>query len=802
MPRSAASSPRLPWVAGALLVLLLGALAVLQLRWLGEVAVADRQRLDAAGGTAMAAFAADVDREVSRAWLVFRPPAGGDRAGLAALAERWQEAAPDPRLVEDLVLETGGSELRLRDGAWVTAADALPEELERAGAHRRHPFFARRGGGRLRRDLTWRPVPLLRPDLPGLEVPVADTGDDRLWVVFDRGYLSDRLLPALVRRHLEPVLGPGLAARVTARASGEVLYATAPALAGPFEWSQPLFDLLPADDLHRLAFALGAPAEEVAPVGRPEAVRGGPRRFAARGASRRRRGRPGPPLLEARPARAPGSLAAALGRARRGNAALVFGILLLLALAAAALALSTRRAQQMARRQLEFTAAVSHELRTPLAAIRSLADNLADGLVREPEQARRYGAQIARQGERLTEMVEEVLALAAQRSGGRRERVRLDPGSAGARGGGGGRGRAPRRAGGGRGGAGPASRRRRPAVAAARSRQPGRQRPQARRPPALGGGRGAALAAPRGGRAQRARPGPGHPRRRARSPVRALLPRPPRPRRAGPRKRPRPPPGAPGGRGARRPRRGALDGGRQHLRPGAARVPGGAVKRRILIVEDAEALRLSLSDRLESEGYEVALAADGDAGFERARAEPFDLLLLDVMLPGRSGFDLLRDLRREGVSAPVLLLTARDEVVDRVLGLKLGADDYLVKPFATLELLARIEALLRRAQPDTEGGSFAFGEVRVDFRRMEVTRGGRAVDLSALEFRLLRYLVAHPGEVLSRDRLLDEVWGYGADVYSRTVDQHVATLRRKIEVDPRHPRHVVTVHGAGYRFEP
>jgi two-component system alkaline phosphatase synthesis response regulator PhoP len=226
------------------------------------------------------------------------------------------------------------------------------------------------------------------------------------------------------------------------------------------------------------------------------------------------------------------------------------------------------------------------------------------------------------------------------------------------------------------------------------------------------------------------------------------------------------------------------------------------VSRRILVVEDEAALRLALSDRLRSEGYEVEVAGDGDQGWERARAGGFDLILLDVMLPGRSGFDLCRDLRREGIDTPVLMLTARGEVLDRVLGLKLGADDYLVKPFETAELLARIEALLRRAQPDTEAGTFAFGDVRVDFRRVEVTKGGEPVELSALEFRLLRYFVEHRGEVLSRDRLLDEVWGYSADVFSRTVDQHVATLRRKIEADPRRPRHVVTVHGLGYRFTP
>jgi len=224
------------------------------------------------------------------------------------------------------------------------------------------------------------------------------------------------------------------------------------------------------------------------------------------------------------------------------------------------------------------------------------------------------------------------------------------------------------------------------------------------------------------------------------------------------------------------------------------------VSRRVLVVEDEEALRLGLSDRLRSEGYEVATAADGEAGFERARSEPFDLLILDVMLPGRSGFDVCRDLRREGVAVPILMLTARGEVIDRVLGLKLGADDYLVKPFETMELLARVEALLRRAQPDTEGGTFAFGEVRIDFRRMEGVRAGEPVELSALEFRLLRFLVEHRGEVLSRERLLDEVWGYDAEVYSRTVDQHVATLRKKLEANPRRPRHLLTVHGAGYKL--
>ena len=223
-------------------------------------------------------------------------------------------------------------------------------------------------------------------------------------------------------------------------------------------------------------------------------------------------------------------------------------------------------------------------------------------------------------------------------------------------------------------------------------------------------------------------------------------------------------------------------------------------ERRILVVEDEAALRMSLQDRLESEGYRVELAATGDEGLAQARAEAFDLILLDVMLPGKSGFDVCRDLRREGLGVPILMLTARGELVDRVLGLKLGADDYLVKPFEALELLARVEALLRRAAPDTAAGAFAFGDVRIDFRRMEVSKAGEPVELSALEFRLLRYLVEHRGEVLARERLLDEVWGYEREVYSRTVDQHVANLRRKLETDSRHPEYLQTVHGAGYKL--
>ena len=226
--------------------------------------------------------------------------------------------------------------------------------------------------------------------------------------------------------------------------------------------------------------------------------------------------------------------------------------------------------------------------------------------------------------------------------------------------------------------------------------------------------------------------------------------------------------------------------------------------RRILLVEDEPSLVMTLTDRLVSEGYQVDSAGDGDAAFGLATGGSYDLLILDVLLPGRSGFDLCRDLRRQGVEVPILMLTARTQVADRVVGLKLGADDYLTKPFDMMELVARVEALLRRAHGPAGGagggGTHAFGEVRVDFRRAEVFRGGRPVELSAMEFKLLAYFVERRGALLSRDELLDKVWGYDATPQTRTVDVHVAALRQKLEPNPSHPRFILTVHGLGYRF--
>lgn len=227
-------------------------------------------------------------------------------------------------------------------------------------------------------------------------------------------------------------------------------------------------------------------------------------------------------------------------------------------------------------------------------------------------------------------------------------------------------------------------------------------------------------------------------------------------------------------------------------------------EKRILLVEDEPGLVLTLTDRLESEGYEVDSAREGAEALKKAAEGSYDLILLDVMLPGKSGFDICRELRSRGSPTPILFLTARGEVADKVVGLKLGGDDYLTKPFDMMELTARVEALLRRAGGSTSEGAsgvrYAFGDVEVDFRKAEVKRGKTPVELSALEFKLLKYFIENRGATLSREELLSRVWGYDAAIHSRTVDVHVSGLRQKIEPNPGHPQYVVTVHKLGYRF--
>jgi two-component system alkaline phosphatase synthesis response regulator PhoP len=224
---------------------------------------------------------------------------------------------------------------------------------------------------------------------------------------------------------------------------------------------------------------------------------------------------------------------------------------------------------------------------------------------------------------------------------------------------------------------------------------------------------------------------------------------------------------------------------------------------RVLMVEDEEGLVLTLTDLLRSEGYDVETTPSGEQGLRMAKTTPFDLVLLDVMLPDRNGFDVCRSLRESGCDTPILMLTARTQVIDRVLGLRLGADDYLTKPFDPMELLARVEALRRRVSNRnvTHNQILRFGRVEVDFRSTEVRRDGKPIEMSAREFELLRYLIENRGATISRRQLLGDVWGYHSRVFTRTVDVHVCSLRQKLEDDPKNPNYLLTVRGLGYRFQ-
>jgi len=224
------------------------------------------------------------------------------------------------------------------------------------------------------------------------------------------------------------------------------------------------------------------------------------------------------------------------------------------------------------------------------------------------------------------------------------------------------------------------------------------------------------------------------------------------------------------------------------------------MKESILLIEDEEALLATLSLRLRGEGYVVDTANDGTEGFEKATSKPFDLIILDVMLPDRSGFDICRDIRTTGLATPILFLTARNQTTDKVIGLKLGADDYVTKPFKAAELIARIEVLLRRVPIRSGQGVHQFGPIQVDVRRSEVTRDGKPVYLSAREFQLLRYFIERAGSTIPRSELLRSIWGYGENTLTRTVDMHVASLRDKLESDPKHPELIVTIAGVGYKF--
>ena len=226
---------------------------------------------------------------------------------------------------------------------------------------------------------------------------------------------------------------------------------------------------------------------------------------------------------------------------------------------------------------------------------------------------------------------------------------------------------------------------------------------------------------------------------------------------------------------------------------------------RVLIVEDDEAMSVALRDGFQYEGYAVTVAKDGEAGLHLATADTPDLILLDVMLPKMTGLDICRQLRGSGNSVPIIMLTARGQEIDKVLGLKLGADDYITKPFGFMELLARAEAVLRRARggagsPPAPPDTYRFGDVVIDFKHHEARKGSAPVDLSPREFQLLAYFIQHRGEIVTRETLLDTVWDYNAIPFTRTVDMHIAKLRKKIEDNPSDPKHIVTVHRLGYKL--
>ena len=224
----------------------------------------------------------------------------------------------------------------------------------------------------------------------------------------------------------------------------------------------------------------------------------------------------------------------------------------------------------------------------------------------------------------------------------------------------------------------------------------------------------------------------------------------------------------------------------------------------ILLIEDEPGLVITITDLLAGAGYEVDSAADGESGLAKALARHFDLIILDVMLPKKSGLDVCRELRQKGADIAILMLTAKTQVIDRVVGLKLGADDYLTKPFDPSELLARVEALLRRVQKENRipVRTFQFGDVAVDFERGEVRVGDQPVSLAAKELQLLRYLVDNRERVVPREEILQNVWEYNSEVSSRTIDVHVVWLRQKLEKNPQLPEHIRTIRGKGYRFTP
>ena len=221
---------------------------------------------------------------------------------------------------------------------------------------------------------------------------------------------------------------------------------------------------------------------------------------------------------------------------------------------------------------------------------------------------------------------------------------------------------------------------------------------------------------------------------------------------------------------------------------------------RVLIVEDEPDMQLGLRDTCEYEGYEVLIASDGEAGIQQTLQNRPDIILLDVMLPKLSGLDVCRHLRKQGIKTPIIMLTARGQEMDKVIGLEVGADDYVTKPFGVKELVARVRAHLRRSATSAALDQYSFDDVELCFRSYKATKSGKALDLSPREFETLRYLILHEGEIVTRDQLLEEVWGYNNFPLTRTVDNHIAKLRHKLEASPTDPQHIITIHRVGYKF--
>ncbi|MGE5797625.1 MAG: response regulator transcription factor [Ignavibacteria bacterium] len=223
--------------------------------------------------------------------------------------------------------------------------------------------------------------------------------------------------------------------------------------------------------------------------------------------------------------------------------------------------------------------------------------------------------------------------------------------------------------------------------------------------------------------------------------------------------------------------------------------------KKILIIEDDPAVAEGLKAAIMQEHYEVILESTGERGFKKAKEEMIDLIILDLILPDRDGIDICRSLRKDGVNIPVLMLTGKKEEIDKVVGLEIGADDYMTKPFSIKELIARIHALLRRSSSIIkEIEEYSFGDIYLNFKKHEAYKNGSVIQLSAMEFKLLKYFAQHVGEAISRDQLLDDVWGYEQFPTTRTVDNYILLLRKKIENDPSNPKYIITLHKAGYKF--